>query len=395
MVGRRMATPFHQQVIIDLSFWSLPKYTLLSLGRGFAAYFLSLAFTLFYGTYAAHHRRAETIMLPILDVLQAIPVLGFLPGLVLALVALFPRHELGLEMACIVMIFTGQVWNMTFSFHGSLKAIPPTLREVAAIHQLSQWRIFKQLEVPSAMIGLVWNSMMSMAGGWFFLTVTEAFTLKNHDYRLPGIGSYMNEAILANVPAMIGGVVAMVLMIVFADQVVWRPLAAWSQKFKVEDVAAVVEPHSWVLDLARRSTWLRQALDIRHVAAFDAEGAAELACRHPRSQPDAGVRVRNRLHDGQIPGVAGLAAAARLGGWSIVGCSSISPGRFVAGTAIGGRSCWHSERRSCGRRPPFCSARPGHCRPASSSAAHRNGRSGCSRSSRFWPAFRPRCCSFW
>ena len=131
-------------------------------------------------------------MIPILDVLQAIPVLGFLPGLVLALVALFPRHELGLEMACIIMIFTGQVWNMTFSFHGCLKAIPQSLREVAAIHRLSHWRIFSQLEVPSAMIGLVWNSMMSMAGGWFFLTVTEAFTLKGRDYRLPGIGSYMN-----------------------------------------------------------------------------------------------------------------------------------------------------------------------------------------------------------
>src|ERR1700722_1755783 len=243
MVGQRMATPFHQQVIIDLSFWSLPKYTVLTLGRGFAAYFLSLAFTLFYGTYAAHNRRAEAIMIPILDVLQAIPVLGFLPGLVLALVALFPRHELGLEMACIIMIFTGQVWNMTFSFHGCLKAIPQSLREVAAIHRLSHWRIFSQLEVPSAMIGLVWNSMMSMAGGWFFLTVTEAFTLKGRDYRLPGIGSYMNAAMRANdVPAMIADVIAMVLMILFADQVVGRPLVAWSQRFKVEAVSGAVEP---------------------------------------------------------------------------------------------------------------------------------------------------------
>jgi NitT/TauT family transport system permease protein len=232
MLGGHMATPYHE-VQIDLSFWSLPKYTVLTMARGFAAYFLSLVFTLAYGTYAAHNRRAEAIMIPILDILQAIPVLGFLPGLVLALVALFPRHELGLEMACIIMIFTGQVWNMTFSFHGCLKAIPQSLREVAAIHRLSHWRIFRQLEVPSAMIGLVWNSMMSMAGGWFFLTVTEAFTLKGRDYRLPGIGSYMNEAMLANnVPAMIADVIAMVLMIVFADQVVWRPLVAWSQRLR-------------------------------------------------------------------------------------------------------------------------------------------------------------------
>jgi NitT/TauT family transport system permease protein len=322
MVGRQMATPFHQQVIIDLSFWSLPKYTLLSLGRGFAAYFLSLAFTLFYGTYAAHHRRAETVMLPVLDVLQAIPVLGFLPGLVLALVALFPRHELGLEIACIVMIFTGQVWNMTFSFHGSIKAIPQTLREVAAIHQLSQWRIFRQLEVPAAMIGLVWNSMMSMAGGWFFLTVTEAFTLKEHDYRLPGIGSYMNEAILAsNVPAMIGGVVAMVLMIVFADQVVWRPLAAWSQKFKVEDVAAVVEPHSWVLDLARRSTWLRQVLSMFDTPQRSMRGAGlrpKFLSHNSQTNPTAAHTLRIVFATVKYLALAGLAAAAVWGGWSIV-----------------------------------------------------------------------------
>ena len=142
MVGRQMATPFHEQVEIDLSFWRCRSTRFSRLGRGFAAYFLSLAFTLAYGTYAAHHRRAEAVMIPLLDVLQAIPVLGFLPGLVLALVALFPRHEIGLEMACIIMIFTGQVWNMTFSFHGSLRAIPPSLREVAAIHHLSRWRSF-------------------------------------------------------------------------------------------------------------------------------------------------------------------------------------------------------------------------------------------------------------
>ena len=170
MVGRQMATPFHQQVKIDLSFWSLPKYTLLSLGRGFAAYFLSLVFTLVYGTIAAHNRRAEAVMIPALDVLQAIPVLGFLPGLVLALVALFPSHELGLEIACIIMIFTGQVWNMTFSFHGSLRAFPSRSAKWRPFIASRGWQIFRQLEVPAAMIGLVWNSMMSMAGGWFFLT---------------------------------------------------------------------------------------------------------------------------------------------------------------------------------------------------------------------------------
>ena len=219
----------------------------------------------------------------------------------LALVALAPNHEIGLELASIVMIFTGQVWNMTFSYHGCLKAIPQSLREVAAIQHLSQWRIFRQLEVPSAMIGLVWNSMMSMAGGWFFLTVTEAFTLRDHDYRLPGIGSYMNEAMLADdVPAMIADVIAMVLMIVFADQVVWRPLVAWSQRFKVEDVAGTVEPKSWVLDLARRSARLRKlfsVFDSSQRSMLRVGGQAPLASRlsqSPLASPGASIRASPR-----------------------------------------------------------------------------------------------------
>src|SRR5690349_20986330 len=185
MVGKQVSAPYHAKVVINLSFWSLPKYTLLSLCRGFMAYGLSLLFTLVYGTAAAHNARAEKVMLPALDVLQAIPVLGFLPGLVLAMIALFPTREIGLELACVVMIFTGQAWNMVFSFHGSLKGIPQPLREVAALQRLGGWKTFKLLEVPASMIGLVWNSMMSMAGGWFFLTVNEAFTLGNKDFRLP------------------------------------------------------------------------------------------------------------------------------------------------------------------------------------------------------------------
>jgi NitT/TauT family transport system permease protein len=321
MLGHQMSTPYHEQMQIDLSIWSLPKYTVLTLGRGFAAYFLSLTFTLAYGTYAAHNKRAEAIMIPILDILQAIPVLGFLPGLVLALVALFPRHELGLEMACIIMIFTGQVWNMTFSFHGCLKAIPQSLREVAAIHRLSHWRIFRQLEVPSAMIGLVWNSMMSMAGGWFFLTVTEAFTLKGRDYRLPGIGSYMNAAMLANdVPAMIADVIAMILMIIFADQVVWRPLVAWSQRFKVEDVASTVVPKSWVLDLARRSVHMRKLLALLDPAERSMLNVGRPARLLSRVAPSAlaSPGVRSALGKTvRVAALAGLAGIAAWGAWSL------------------------------------------------------------------------------
>jgi NitT/TauT family transport system permease protein len=224
------------------------------LARGVAAYLLSLAFTLTYGTTAAHSRAAERVMLPVLDICQGIPVLGFLPGLVLGLVALFPHSNIGLELACVVMIFTGQVWNMTFSFFGSLRAIPAELREAAHVYRFGWWKRFHTLEVPSAMIGLVWNSMMSMAGGWFFLTVTEAFTLGDHDFRLPGIGSYMSVAIdRGDGRAMAGAVVAMIVMIVTVDQLIWRPALAWAQKFKVQETESVDVPTSWVLDLLRRS----------------------------------------------------------------------------------------------------------------------------------------------
>ncbi|HXG09408.1 MAG TPA: ABC transporter permease subunit [Gemmataceae bacterium] len=250
----QLTAPYQEVTAIDLSLASLPRYTLLSLSRGFAAYALSLVFTLVYGTIAAHSRRAERLMIPALDVLQAIPVLGFLPGLVLAMIALFPDREAGLEVACILMIFTGQVWNMTFSFHASLRSIPQSFREVAAVQRLSRWQFFRLVELPSAMIGLVWNSMLSMAGGWFFLTVNEAFTLGNRDFRLPGVGAYMHEAIEhGDTAAMIAAVAAMIAMIIFVDQVVWRPLTVWSQRFKLEETAGEEPPQSWVADLLRRS----------------------------------------------------------------------------------------------------------------------------------------------
>jgi NitT/TauT family transport system permease protein len=253
-IARDAAAPQREKVFIDLSLGALPRYTLLSLTRGFIAYGLSLAFTLVCGTVAAHSRRAERVILPGLDVLQAVPVLGFLPGLVLAMVALFPTREIGLEIAAVVMMFTGQVWNMVFSFHGSLRGIPQEMRDVAAVHRLTGWRAFRLLELPAAMIGLVWNSMVSMAGGWFFLTVNEAFTLRGRDYRLPGIGSYMHEAIArGEVGAMVAGAGAMVVMIVAVDQLFWRPVVTWSERFRTDEAAQADRPQSWVLTLLRRS----------------------------------------------------------------------------------------------------------------------------------------------
>lgn len=278
-IGREAAAPYQQTTTIDLSFWALPRYTFLSLCRGFLAYLLSLGFTLVYGTIAAHNPRAEKLMLPALDVLQAVPVLGFLPGLVLAMIALFPTREIGLELACVIMIFTGQAWNMTFSFHGSLRGIPQAMREAARVNRLSGWQTFRLLEAPAAMIGLVWNSMMSMAGGWFFLTVNEAFTLGKHDYRLPGIGAYMNEAInQGNKPAMLGAVIAMALMIVAVDRLFWRPVVVWSRKYKMEETAEADPPRSWVLDTLRRSrlfNWLlRRPHAQRSVARIDPAAAS-------------------------------------------------------------------------------------------------------------------------
>lgn len=295
--GRQVAAPYLEKVEINLSFWALPKYTMFSLARGIAAYLLSLGFTLVYGTIAAHNHRAEKIMIPALDVLQAIPVLGFLPGLVIAMISLFPSREIGLELACIVMIFTAQVWNMTFSFHGSLRGIPAPLREVGAIQRLNGWQVFKLLELPAAMIGLVWNSMMSMAGGWFFLTVNEAFTLGDKDYRLPGIGSYMNEAInQGNTPCMIAAIIAMIIMIVVVDQLIWRPIVVWSQRFKLEDSADADKPQSWVLSLLAHSrlwSWVIRKLRRAHAPA--ASEAAPVASTAEKVLPYASPTTRSGL----------------------------------------------------------------------------------------------------
>jgi NitT/TauT family transport system permease protein len=170
------------------------------------------------------------------------------------MVALFPHSRVGLELACVLMIFTGQAWNMVFSFYGSLRTVPNELREVAKLNRLGWWKTFRVLEIPFSIIGLIWNSMMSMAGGWFFLSVSEAFTLKDRDFRLAGLGSYMSVAMdQNNYAAQVYGIIAMVLMIVLLDQLLWRPLVAWAQKFRTEEGAATDVPTSWFLDLLHRS----------------------------------------------------------------------------------------------------------------------------------------------
>lgn len=253
-LARYWSSPLTEQVQIDLNPHALPVYAFYSVLRISIAYLLSLIFTLVYGYVAAYNPRAERFMVPLLDILQSIPVLSFLPGVMLAMVGLFPRRQLGLEMGAILLIFTGQVWNMAFSFYSSLKSIPEEMREAARLYRFSWWQRFTQMEVPYAVIGLVWNSMMSVAGGWFFLTACEMFVLGKRDFRLPGLGSYVQVAASAgDTRAMLWGLAVMLAIIVMADQLVWRPVIAWAQKFKFENVEAVDVPRSPILNLLRRS----------------------------------------------------------------------------------------------------------------------------------------------
>jgi NitT/TauT family transport system permease protein len=256
--ARSWLGPFTPVVEIHRDPRYLPIYAGYSLLRIGLAYVLSLLFTLIYGYVAAGNPRAEKFMIPLLDVLQSIPVLSFLPGVMLAMVGLFPSRQLGVEMGAILLIFTGQVWNMAFSFYSSLKTIPRDMREAATIYRFSWWQRFVNLELPASIIGLVWNSMMSVAGGWFFLMACEMFVLGTRDFRLPGLGSYLQTAASAgDTQAILWGLFTMIGVIVLLDQVVWRPVIAWSEKFKMEQVEAIEVPTSWFLNLLQRSGLLR------------------------------------------------------------------------------------------------------------------------------------------
>jgi NitT/TauT family transport system permease protein len=259
VVGRSWLGPFTPQVEISRSPLALAPYAGYSLLRITIAYVLSLAFTLVYGYVAAYNPRAERFMIPLLDVLQSIPVLSFLPTVMLAMVALFPGRQLGVEAGAILLIFTGQVWNMAFSFYASLKSIPNEMREAAKIYRFSWWQRFIEMELPFSAIGLVWNSMMSVAGGWFFLMACEMFVLGARDFRLPGLGSYLQTAASnGDTQAILWGVGTMIAVIVLLDQFIWRPVIAWAEKFKVEQVESSDVPRSWVLDLIRPSRSLER-----------------------------------------------------------------------------------------------------------------------------------------
>lgn len=234
--GQEWKSSYNPNYKIDLSLVSLPLYSLFSALRGLIAYGVSLFFTVTVGYWAAKSPKAEKIILPFLDIMQSIPVLGFLPGLVLGLVVLFPQTNVGLEMSAIIMIFTGQVWNMTFAFYSSLKSVPTDLKEASSIIGLSSFEKLKILELPFAAMSLTWNSVMSMAGGWFFLTVCEAFTMGGREYRLPGLGAYMAVAIeRGEIQPIVGGILAMAIIIILFDALLWKPALLWAHRFRLEE----------------------------------------------------------------------------------------------------------------------------------------------------------------
>jgi NitT/TauT family transport system permease protein len=318
-------TAMRPTVDIDLDdAWALPRYTLYSLMRGLAAYVISLGFTLVYGYWAAKDRQAERVLMPLLDILQSIPVLSFMPGLVLALVAVFPTTNIGLELAAVIMIFTGQAWNMTFSYHHSLRSVPNDLREVAAVYRFTWWQTLKWVELPFATMGLVWNSMMSMAGGWFFLTASEAFQLGDKDFRLPGVGSYVKEAVKeGRWDAMAMAILAMVAMIVLLDQLLWRPVVVWAQKFRFEEGGQVQAQTSWFL------TWLRRSEILVMIQRWWQRLTAWVL---PAARTPAPPRRRPRLEPGRLADwVARTALVALLlgllyGAWNLVGLLRQLPG---------------------------------------------------------------------
>ncbi len=320
-VATQWTAPRRLSVEIDLSPWALPQYTLLSLARGLVAYAVSLLFTLVYGYWAAKDKVAARVLIPLLDILQSIPVLAFLPGLLLALSSAFRGSNVGLELAAILMIFTGQAWNMTFSFYYSLRSVPHDQQEAATLYRFNWWQRLRWVELPFATMGLVWNSMMSMAGGWFFLMITESYRLGDVDFRLPGVGSYMSVAVdEGRVDAMLWALLAMLLMIVGLDQLLWRPVVVWAQKFRVEEGAGGPAPTSWFLDVLRQS-----ALAAR-LHAWAARTTMRLPVRR-HAESAASPTVATPWHGLTFVAFAGLMLFLGYGAWKLVGLLASVPGR--------------------------------------------------------------------
>jgi NitT/TauT family transport system permease protein len=246
---------------IDLSPWALPGYAFLSLARGLLAYLMSLAVTLLFGYWTVKDAVAGRLFVPLLDAARrSIPVLGVMPVLVLALLAVFPGSNVGLELGALLVIFLAEFWPMTSSFRHALRSVPQEQQEMATVYHFSWWQRFRWVELPYGMMGLVWNSMLAMSRGWFVLMASESFALGNRDFQLPGIGAYLRVAVEQGRPdAVAWAIVAMAVMILLLDQLLWRPLVVWAQKFRIDEEGSEAVTSSWFLDWLRRSRVLLAA----------------------------------------------------------------------------------------------------------------------------------------
>jgi len=312
-----MSARYHvgQPLVISLDPWRLPEYALRTVLRMAWALIASLIFSLAYAALAAKSRQAEKILIPLLDVLQSVPILGFLSITVTGFIALFPGRLLGVECAAIFAIFTSQAWNMTFSVYQSLRTVPAELIEAARMYHLSPWRRFWRLEVPHAIPSLVWNMMMSVSGGWFFVVASEAITVAGQTILLPGIGSYIAVAIEQKNLAAIGwAVLVMFVVILLYDQLLFRPLLAWSRKFQPESSANEENVRPWFLIMLQRARLfdLVQAGLLRINHGIDGAIARLSLSRSPSSRRRS-QRSFERLYDIMV-----LACAFAAAAWLVV-----------------------------------------------------------------------------
>jgi len=312
----QMTRPFivGQATPISLDPVYLPYYLLRTILRMFTALGCSLLFSLAFAAIAAKYRAAEKVMIPLLDILQSVPILGFQAIAIAPFIALFPGNLLGVECAAIFAIFTSQAWNMAFSLYQSMRTVPPELLEASRVFRLSAWQRFWRLELPFAMPGLLWNMMMSMSGGWFFLVAAEAISVAGQDIRLPGIGAYIAAAIEAeNGRAIAWSICAMLAGILLYDQLFFRPLLAWADKFRFEESQGDSAQHSWLLDWGRRSRWIRALTDRFWEAMRGALGwfSVQADGSSAPARPRKFSRLLARAWDVLVP-LASLLALVRL-----------------------------------------------------------------------------------
>jgi len=270
--AEQMSKPYElgEQLVISLDPHLLPSYVLQTVQRMFIALFFSLAFSVIFGMLAARSKQAERIIIPMIDILQSVPVLGFLSITVVGFIALFPNSLLGPECAVIFAIFTAQAWNMALSVYQSFSTVPHELTEVSRLFHLSSWQRFCRVEMPFATPGLLWNTMMSMSGSWFFVVASEAITVSNQNIMLPGIGSYIAVAIKqAELAPIVYATLAMIFIILLYDQLLFRPLVRWSEKFRVGSANEAISTHSWLYTLLKRTKLLRYLNEqLSHFSAF-------------------------------------------------------------------------------------------------------------------------------